>query len=204
MMRNLFLVAGAAEPSPRWRDAFPDALSLTQDVAVTAQTEVDIVWLSTVSPNWSSLLAAVPRQFAGAAVIVVSNVPNAREALLALKAGAHGYCHGWASPAQLRTVAQVVGCGGYWIGQELMSHLIKTVNKEAPALEKLQLPGELSEREAEVAREVMTGRSNKEIAASLGITERTVKAHMGAIFAKLDVRDRLQLVLRLREGGKRQ
>jgi DNA-binding NarL/FixJ family response regulator len=60
-----------------------------------------------------------------------------------------------------------------------------------------ELPEELSGREAEVAREVVAGRSNKEIARVLGITERTVKAHLGAIFAKLGVRDRLQLALRL-------
>jgi DNA-binding NarL/FixJ family response regulator len=49
-----------------------------------------------------------------------------------------------------------------------------------------------------VADEVVQGRTNKEIAVTLGITERTVKAHLGAIFAKLGVRDRLQLALRLR------
>ncbi|MDR1229063.1 MAG: response regulator transcription factor [Azoarcus sp.] len=198
MMRNLFLVAGAAQPSPRWREAFPDALSLTQDVAITARAEADIVWLGTAAPDWEGLLAAIPRLFAGAVAVVVSNIPNEHEALRALKSGAHGYCNGWASPVQLRAVAQVVDRGGYWIGPELMSCLIKAANKKLLALE--ELPKELSEREAEVAREVAIGRSNKEIAASLGITERTVKAHMGAIFTKLGVRDRLQLVLRLRGG----
>ncbi|MDR2093203.1 MAG: response regulator transcription factor [Azoarcus sp.] len=198
-MRNLFLVVGAAQPSPRWHEAFPDAQSLTQDVALTARTQADIVWLGTAAPGWERLLAAIPGVFGGAAAVVVSNIPNEREALLALKSGAHGYCNGWASPRQLQAVAQVVNRGGYWIGSELMNYLIKTANKKLPALG--ELPEELSEREAEVAREVATGRSNKEIAASLGITERTVKAHMGAIFAKLGVRDRLQLVLRLRGGS---
>jgi len=48
-----------------------------------------------------------------------------------------------------------------------------------------------------VARVVSAGRSNKEVAAQLFISERTVKAHLGAVFEKLGVRDRLQLVLRL-------
>jgi DNA-binding NarL/FixJ family response regulator len=196
MMRNLFLVAGAAQPSPRWHDAFPDALSLTKDVAITKRAEADIVWLGTAAPDWNDLLAAIPRLFTGAAAVVVSNIPNEREAMLALNSGAHGYCNGWASPTQLRAIAQVVNSGGYWIGPELMNYLIETANKKLPALE--ELPKELSGREAEVAREVAAGRANKEIAASLGITERTVKAHMGAIFTKLSVRNRLQLMLRLR------
>jgi DNA-binding NarL/FixJ family response regulator len=52
-------------------------------------------------------------------------------------------------------------------------------------------------REAQVARAVAVGRSNKEVADLLFISERTVKAHLSAVFEKIGVRDRLQLVLRL-------
>jgi DNA-binding NarL/FixJ family response regulator len=195
MMRNLFLVAGMARPSPRWVAAFADGVSFTHDVAVSAGVKADVIWLSTAAVGWGELLAETLRQFAGTAVVLVSNTPNEREALAALSAGAHGYCHAWASPEQLREVAQVVSRGGYWLGTELMSQLIGEVGKIRPMLD--ELPKELSEREMEVSREVVAGHSNKEIAASLGITERTVKAHLGAIFAKLGVRDRLQLALRL-------
>jgi DNA-binding NarL/FixJ family response regulator len=53
----------------------------------------------------------------------------------------------------------------------------------------------LTDREKEVARTLARGASNKEIARSLDITERTVKAHVGAVLEKLQVRDRLQLSL---------
>ena len=53
----------------------------------------------------------------------------------------------------------------------------------------------LTDREREVAATIAAGSSNKEIARQLGITERTVKAHVGAILEKLQVRDRLQLAL---------
>jgi DNA-binding CsgD family transcriptional regulator len=58
--------------------------------------------------------------------------------------------------------------------------------------------GELSPREREAAIMAGSGASNREIAAGLCITERTVKAHLSAAFAKLGVRDRLQLALLLR------
>ena len=48
-----------------------------------------------------------------------------------------------------------------------------------------------------MARAVTAGRSNREVADLLFISERTVKAHLGAVFEKIGVRDRLQLVLRL-------
>jgi DNA-binding NarL/FixJ family response regulator len=194
-MRNLFLVAGMTRPSPRWQEAFPDGVSYTRDVAVSAGIKADVIWLGTQAVGWGELLADTLRQFVDIAVVVVSDEPNEQEALAALTTGARGYCHAWASPQQLREVSQVVSRGGYWLGADLMSKLVGVVGQLRPLPD--ELPKELSEREAEVSREVVAGHSNKEIALSLGITERTVKAHLGAIFAKLGVRDRLQLALRL-------
>ena len=54
-----------------------------------------------------------------------------------------------------------------------------------------------SRLELEVALAVAGGKSNREVAEQLFIAERTVKAHLGAVFEKLGVRDRLQLALRL-------
>lgn len=53
----------------------------------------------------------------------------------------------------------------------------------------------LSQRERQVAEAASRGSTNKEIARTMGITERTVKAHLSAVFEKLDVRDRMQLSL---------
>ena len=58
----------------------------------------------------------------------------------------------------------------------------------------------LTEREFEVAKAVALGASNKEIATQLGITERTIKAHVGAVLEKLQVRDRLQLALLVKDS----
>jgi len=57
----------------------------------------------------------------------------------------------------------------------------------------------LTPRERDVAIEVAHGATNKEVAQRLNITERTVKAHLGAVFEKLGVRDRLQLVLEFKD-----
>ena len=55
----------------------------------------------------------------------------------------------------------------------------------------------LTSREAQIARAVASGQANKEIAALMHISLKTVKAHLGSVFAKLGVRDRLQLVVRM-------
>ena len=66
--------------------------------------------------------------------------------------------------------------------------------------ERDKLLAKLSPRERDVALQVAGGASNKVVARHLDITERTVKAHLTSIFEKLDVRDRLQLVIALRRG----
>jgi DNA-binding NarL/FixJ family response regulator len=63
------------------------------------------------------------------------------------------------------------------------------------ALETARVWASLSAREVQVAMAVAEGRSNREVADLLSISERTVKAHMGSVFEKLGLRDRLQLVL---------
>jgi DNA-binding NarL/FixJ family response regulator len=60
---------------------------------------------------------------------------------------------------------------------------------------------ELTKRERQVAKAVADGLSNREIAARLSISERTVKARLTSVFQKLNVRDRVQLALLLRGNG---
>lgn len=195
MTRNLFILADVAGPSSRWLQAFPDGKSATLDVAVSTREPVDVIWLSTASSGWQGQIQTVLGAFSTVKLIVVSNLPNLAEAQTALSVGAHGYCHAWCSPMQMREVEQVVIRGGYWLGPELMARIVGVVARRKPLNE--ERIRALSEREAEVARHVTDGRSNKEIALLLNITERTVKAHLGAIFDKLGVRNRLQLALRL-------
>jgi two-component system nitrate/nitrite response regulator NarL len=81
-----------------------------------------------------------------------------------------------------------------------MQHLVsRSAEVVTPANGARDLAAVLTQRELEVARTVVSGASNKEIARQLGITERTVKSHVGAIFEKLQVRDRLQLAMLIRD-----
>ena len=86
-----------------------------------------------------------------------------------------------------------------WTYPTLTAELAKTqtdtLSKEAHAM----LSSRLTEKEQEVAAAVLEGLTNDAIAHKLGITERTVKAHMSSIFHKLHVSDRLSLVLLLKQ-----
>ena len=176
---------------PRWREAFPDAVAALH---VESPGSAEIVWLSDSHPRYPALLGEL--RATGRTFVVLSLAPRQEAALTALAAGARGYCHALATPEMLRDVAAAVRHGGLWIGPELMSRLIRALPVlPAPSGREAERAA-LTERERETAQLVAQGLSNKEIARRLDITERTVKAHLSAIFAKLGLRDRLQLALR--------
>lgn len=126
-------------------------------------------------------------------VIVLADKPDDQEGLYFLKAGAAGYTNTYISPERLKQAVAVAESGGVWMGQSLMSKLIAGMTvpdeKEASAL------AGLTERETELASLIAEGKSNKQIASQLDITERTVKAHLSAIYRKTNTKGRLSLAL---------
>ncbi|UXY14238.1 response regulator transcription factor [Chitiniphilus purpureus] len=135
-------------------------------------------------------------------LVAASTVPDASEHVAALAAGCRGYAHAYAPLADWHRVLETVLNGGFWIGQEVMQQLLGGLQRTLPHTS--ATPGwqaRLSEREQEVARLAARGEPSKLIARQLGITERTVKAHLSAIFAKLGVADRLQLALLVNGAG---
>lgn len=184
-----------------WQRAFPDAGAASSQGQALDQRQAGVVWLrlsgtSTIAEQ----IAAVRRSFASTPLVVLSDVPNDLEALAVLGAAGRGYCNTHAGEEVLLKVAGVVSQGGLWIGESIMQILLSRSAAEAasaPAASETSSNAlkDLTEREREVAKAVAAGASNREIAAQLGITERTVKAHVGAVLEKLKVRDRLQLAL---------
>ena len=204
-----FLCSPSVSVPPRWREAFAHGqVHAARDLmAPVAAAWTGVLWLTSDDPDWQHHLKKSKQHNARLPVVLLSGTPDPREGLLALAAGVSGYTHAYAVPELLLELAVVVQHGGLWVGPELLQRL---VGSTATALGKLANPtpsaapnpwAALSAREAQVARAVAAGHSNKEVANNLFISERTVKAHLGAIFEKLGVRDRLQLVVRLAAGA---
>ena len=210
--QHLFLPSPKAPVPERWHQAFPAGRVLALPALMAhlrSLREADgVVWLDSADASWIVHLRQILKTLPGARVVLLSGAPNVSEGMSALNDGVRGYAHAYAVPALLQEVALVVGHGGLWVGPDLLQRLVASTHAAltrrpvaadpaagaTPAASAWPL---LSTREAEVARAVSAGRSNREVAAMLFISERTVKAHLGAIFEKLHLRDRLQLVLRL-------
>lgn len=189
---------------PRWSEAFESgkARQISTAKKNAKADKADLVWLRLESGvSVAGQMECLPSQFKLVPCVILSDQPTDEEALLAFAAGARGYCNTHAAAQLLTQVAAVVLQGGLWIGESLMQRLVSATSRfqaTTPivvSVESSIWAKDLTLREKEVASTLATGASNKEIARSLGITERTVKAHVGAIFEKLQVRDRLQLSL---------
>jgi len=197
-MEQLFITP-SGEVRDRWQQAFPQAKAAVEVASIGEATAAapGIVWLDISQMDDSEKVGSVTAAVAfGCPVVVMAATPSEGEAFQLMNSGSVGYCHVKAVPAQLREIALVVEHGGFWVPPELMQRFVKlslrVVPTPAPAQPELN---DLTARELMVAEQVAHGASNREIAEALDITERTVKAHLSAIFEKMEVRDRVQLAL---------
>jgi len=185
----------------RWRQAFPEARAAAKisRVAEAAASGCSSLWLDLGNTPLSLKEQRVKAACAlGQPVVAMVGIPQEGEAFALLNAGVHGYCHVEAAATQLREIALVVEHGGLWMPPELLQRFLSLSTRVIPsATAEIQPLNDLTAREVMVAEQVARGASNREIAEALDITERTVKAHLSAIFEKLGVRDRVQLALKM-------
>jgi len=150
-------------------------------------------------------LAPLIRQ--GLKLLIVGADWSEDKQIYALVAGCYGYCEVDVAPELLAKAVKSVLKGDVWIPRHLAPRIIGMLARLSPAVNEtegvradlkknIEL---LTQRERDVARMLGEGLSNKLIASMLNISERTVKAHLTSIFQKLDVQDRLQLALLLKD-----
>jgi NarL family two-component system response regulator LiaR len=183
-----FEIAGEAEDG---REALSQAEQLNPDV----------ILMDLVMPNLDGVSAMRELHGRGARsrVIVLTSFLEDDRLLPALEAGAAGYLLKNAQPSELARAIRAAHAGEAVIDPTVAARLVDTLSDRprAPAGREDQLTG----REREVLGLIARGRSNKRIALELGISEKTVKAHVGHLLAKLGVSDRTQgALLAVRQG----
>jgi DNA-binding NarL/FixJ family response regulator len=191
------LVAHWAHALPAPQRVLPSFAALaSMDAALSGAVWVDLAMPGV--PTWQSPAWQTLVQRPGLRVIAASSSPSDGAAVDALNAGCAAYCHAYSDAATLQQVHQVVALGHVWVGKSIMQKLLSRARDTAQAVApQADWHGPLTEREREVAILAANGASNLAIARDCTISERTVKAHLGAVFAKLNITDRLQLALRV-------
>jgi DNA-binding NarL/FixJ family response regulator len=136
-----------------------------------------------------------------ARVIVMTPVFDEEEEIALLKSGVKGCCRRGIDPESLKQVLGVASSGGVWVTRTLVPRLVSELRRYAQAARAAVPKKEddklksLTQREKDIVTLIVSGSTNKQVAEALDISERTVKGHLSNIFQKLDVPDRLKLVL---------
>lgn len=171
-----------------------EAKNGVEAVRLVEELNPDIVLMDLVMPEMDGIEATkqIKARWPEVQVIILTSFSDKDHVLPAIEAGAAGYQLKDIEPDDLvNSIRQVMH------GESIM-HPVATTQLEESLREEENLPhvkNPLTPREQDVLAELTKGKSNREIASSLFVTEKTVKTHISNIFAKLEVQDRTQAAL---------
>jgi DNA-binding NarL/FixJ family response regulator len=186
-------------------DVAGEAANGVQAVDIVGRTRPDVVLMDIRMPELDGLEAtrrilarggSVPR------VIVLTTFDLDHYIYAALAAGASGFLLKEVSPEQLVASVRLVRSGDALLSPTITRRLVERFAPGNSAVATLERDlSELTTRELEVLRLLAQGLSNAELAATLHLSEATVKTHVSRILSKLDLRDRAQAVVVAYETG---
>ncbi len=171
-------------------------------VDAVRRTAPDVVLMDVRMPVLDGVAAAsrILEQSAPPRVLMLTTFDVDEHAFAALRAGASGFLLKSASGEDVVHAIRAVHRGDAVIAPEITRRLLDQVDLPGPPRRPPELRG-LTTREREIVREVATGASNAEIAERLFVSEATVKTHVGRVLSKLQLRDRVQIVVLAYEAG---
>ncbi|GAA3208038.1 response regulator [Nonomuraea helvata] len=177
-----------------------EAADGAEALLVAAECHPDVALVDARMPrmNGVELISRLSARHPGVAAIVLSTFDEDDYIFGALRGGAVGYLLKDCTPEELVDAVRRAGRGETVLASPVAARLVAELRR-TPAEPSVPRDAErLSAREAQVARLIATGASNREIAARLLITEGTVKNHVSSLLRKYGLRDRTRLALHLK------
>ncbi|HEY9728551.1 MAG TPA: response regulator transcription factor [Chroococcales cyanobacterium] len=163
-----------------------------QAVELFRQHQPDVTLMDLRMPQMDGVAAitAICTEFDNARIIVVTTYDSDEDIYRGLRAGAKGYLLKDAEPDELLVAIRTVHRGRKYIPPDIGAKLAQRMSNP-----------QLSDRELEVLRLMVAGKSTQEISAALSIAESTVKFHVNNVLSKLGVSDRTQAIIAALKRG---
>lgn len=186
-------------------EVIADVESAEDIVELVWETKPDVLLLDIRMPQGSGLdaIPAVVRISPNTTVIVLTACDEMEEHVRAFKLGARGVVLKDSARQTLVQAIRSVCRGETWMDPRMRGVLVAELARSGSEGDELMIDRDdgLTDRELEIVRLVAAGKKNKEVAAVLSISERTVRTNLTSVFQKLGVRDRIGLVMyALRHG----
>ncbi len=203
-MKKIILFTNMTSIKKHWQDALygkyltfsVDKCSLLEEYLTSNSDEIIIMLDELSTPNILESLKTL-RAYPHAKVLLFNAVPEVHHASTLLKEGIKGYENSYIHKENLLTMLKGIEGGNRWLFSDLthfiINQYIQTIDKSEPDF--LQL---LTQKEKDIAFMISDGLSNKEIAQQNKIALSTVKGHIGHIFEKAGVTDRISLALKFK------
>jgi DNA-binding NarL/FixJ family response regulator len=187
------------------RDRFPDAEVVEAADASSALelmphgVEIALVDVRMPDSDGLDLLHELKARWPDVPAIMLTSFDHAHYVRRALAEGAAGYMLKDATPEDLEQAIKVaVSGGGNVLSPKVIQNLFEATGAEASASEGSRgsrPAGALTQRETDILALLAEGKSNRDISRALYLSEKTVKAHLAAIFRKLGVTNRTQAAM---------
>jgi DNA-binding NarL/FixJ family response regulator len=176
-----------------------DRLHVLWDEAELIEPEIILLDLELLGLKHLSDVAKLNKLCTKTRVVIVSSAISQDMEWELLKVGVRGFCKHESNSDLLKQVVIAVQKGELWVRRAVTSRLLDEIGNTSSKNKAYQaandLLNKLTDREYDIALHVASGESNKKIAQSCAITERTVKAHLSEVFQKLGIADRVNLAL---------
>ena len=181
-------------------DVVAEGASASDAIAIARDLKPDALLLDINMPG-SGIEAAMQISIANPSVkVVMVTVCEIFESVSAcLEAGVKGYILKGASGEELVRVVRAVCEGEAYVTPQLAARLLTDRKPQAKDVKSLGPISELTPRETDVLAQVALGRTNKQVARALSLSEKTVKHYMSSVMNKLQVRSRLEAAIYYRE-----
>jgi DNA-binding NarL/FixJ family response regulator len=203
MLRMGFRLILEAEPD---MEVVGEAGTGTTGVSMAAALAPDVVLMDVRMPGMDGIeaTAAIVESGTPSRVLILTTFDLDQYVIAGLRAGASGFLLKDAPPSDLLGAIRTVAGGDAVLAPSATRRLLDQFLPLLPSPDQQKDTSRLdclTERERAVFAELAAGRSNREIADELHVSEGTVKIHVGRILAKLELRDRVQAVVLAYEAG---